>query len=796
MNNNDIQIAEIRNAAELAKPGAPQAANTSSVTAGAKPAAGLLPDQKSFTLRLAEYRENKTNTQYPNAATVKGLPDLLAAARKDHIAPAMRGDHRSKNNFLFADCVMLDLDNTHSDDPEEWRTVDDVVDAFPGVRFYYVHSRNHMKVKTKTKDDGTVIHYEARPKYHFYFPLSSYYNEHDQYEAIMLKAAGLFPYFDLGAAKPAQFFYGIKDPSGGESEGEQELDTYLREQPAEAVEAAVQAFVSKVKEGIYNSSSETERAISRLYSYLGKSRPAIQSPEAAGDTITSDDGETLPGYSPLGLRIAKNEQQRSLLFVEEFAGNHNIELGRRYVIESPDHPKAIAICVECPWEDTHTEAGPENDSIIIIELGGKIGYLCRHSHCTGRSWKDYRAYYEERDTEPAEGPTEAATDADTLPGLLTYSDAVEVFQKANHNIITFERFPNFGATAKIRVHDSVVIAADTGAGKSSLALNFLHDLNGDYPCIYLNLEMDTIDVLQRLVAIQGGTDLDFIEQYQTNEGAKKIVDSALEWITSPARKPLQVIQGAYYLNQIEDIIKRSTAGREEPTIVFIDHSLLVDTQKSAGSRYDRFTQVSEGLRKMALSYNIILFVLLQQSRAGKASEEEPPKNSSLKESGSWENDATQICFLWYDPTARRKKLLLTKNRHGVGGEFLLEYEKNCQTYREQTSDVNGNPIEPAKAEPGRPKVTRRQRQRQRLETAYRDAYSEAGRVPTLHEIAEAADVTTSTVKSWLKEYGGATIDGQQIEAAGADTQVEYTGFVKMSETETTAFDDKKITAWF
>ena len=215
---------------------------------------------------------------------------------------------------------------------------------------------------------------------------------------------------------------------------------------------------------------------------------------------------------------------------------------------------------------------------------------------------------------------EKARNGEPLPGLLTYSAAVNIFKTADDRHLELKSFPTFSATAKIQLHDSVVIAADTGAGKSSLALNFLNDLNGEYPCIYINLEMSVITVLRRLTAIYSGIELDRIEGYKHDAKTAAAVNISLQAITS--RKPLQVIQGAYMLQQIEDIIKQSTKGRDEPTIVIIDHSLLVDTQERTGSRYDRFTQVSEGLRKMALSNNIVLFVLLQQNRAGKATDDE------------------------------------------------------------------------------------------------------------------------------------------------------------------------------
>lgn len=379
-----------------------------------------------------------------------------------------------------------------------------------------------------------------------------------------------------------------------------------------------------------------------------------------------------------------------------------------------------------------------------------------------------------------------------LPGLLTFETAVNVFKTADDRTIELKSFPLFSKTAKIKTHDSVVIAADTGAGKSSLAINFLNDLNEDYPCIYINLEMDEITVLRRLTAIYSGIELDRIEGYKNDEKTEEAVNIALRAITS--RKPLQVIQGqykdgeteksAYLLQQIQNIIERSTRDRDETTIVIIDHSLLVQTQGDSGNRYERFTEVSERLRKMALKYNIVLFVLLQQNRAGKASEDERPRNSSLKESGSWENDAAQICFLWYDPADRKKKLLLTKNRHGGCGEFTLNYWKKTQTYTEAATQG-----EPAAGDVIQRKPTKRERARQRLEAAYNEAYIQTFGEPTIRAMAEAADVTTATIKSWIKEYGGCFVGGKRVDPAGIDTAVEYDGFIKLTPADGDAFED-------
>ena len=138
----------------------------------------------------------------------------------------------------------------------------------------------------------------------------------------------------------------------------------------------------------------------------------------------------------------------------------------------------------------------------------------------------------------------------------------------------------------------------------------------------------------------------------------------------------------YDLKEIERQIQAVTKDRTEPTIVFIDTGLLVTTANKSASRYERFTQISEELRRISRLNNIVMFVLLQQNRAGKQDEKKEPTNSSLKESGSWENDATKIMFLWDNPETGRKEIAVTKNRSGKTGSIKLNYSPHTQTYSE------------------------------------------------------------------------------------------------------------------
>ena len=265
-------------------------------------------------------------------------------------------------------------------------------------------------------------------------------------------------------------------------------------------------------------------------------------------------------------------------------------------------------------------------------------------------------------------------------GLLTLERAISILEAVDDHYLEMPHFKTFCDMVKLKTHDTIVIAADTGAGKSSLALNFLHELQDRYPAMYVNLEMDAATVLQRLIAIHTGIELDEIEGYKHDQRTREKVNAAIQEITQ--RKEIRLIADIYDLKEIEKQIQAATVGRTEPTIVFIDTGLLVTTAYKSASRYERFTQISEELRRISRLNNIIMFVLLQQNREGKKDEKKEPSNSSLKESGSWENDATKIIFLWYNDKTQSKELAITKNRSGKTGSIKLNYSPHTQTYSE------------------------------------------------------------------------------------------------------------------
>ena len=157
---------------------------------------------KPITLYTANCRGVKTNVCYPVKRVIRCADDLREAVRYDQVFAEYRGGHRAVTDFIRSDCLPFDCDNDHSDRVCDWKTGADVEDAFPGVPFYLIYSRHHIKWKGNRS---------PRPRFHVIFPIDPV-TDGDTYRALKESVIAYFPYFDTGAKDAARFFFGVKDP--------------------------------------------------------------------------------------------------------------------------------------------------------------------------------------------------------------------------------------------------------------------------------------------------------------------------------------------------------------------------------------------------------------------------------------------------------------------------------------------------------------------------------------------------------------------------------------------------------
>lgn len=177
-----------------------------------------------FTLYRSNCLEVPENCTYPHKVEVTGKDSLIEAVKHDYVCAEYQGNYRSNDNFIGSDCLPVDCDNDHGDDPEEWVYPSDVATAFPGVAFAVHYSRNHMKAK-----GGKA----ARPKFHVFFAINRV-TEPGQYSEMKKLVNTIFPYFDTKALDAARFFFGTKEPEVDIFDGPMTLTTFLADDDFDA----------------------------------------------------------------------------------------------------------------------------------------------------------------------------------------------------------------------------------------------------------------------------------------------------------------------------------------------------------------------------------------------------------------------------------------------------------------------------------------------------------------------------------------------------------------------------------
>ena len=100
---------------------------------------------------------NQKNCVYPDSFMVTDAETMKKVVRNDHTFICFKNNYRSEENYKYAFAVTEDIDNTHSDNPDDWFTKDDIIAAFPDVQMIIYTSRNHMKKKDGKAPRETVI---------------------------------------------------------------------------------------------------------------------------------------------------------------------------------------------------------------------------------------------------------------------------------------------------------------------------------------------------------------------------------------------------------------------------------------------------------------------------------------------------------------------------------------------------------------------------------------------------------------------------------------------------------------
>ena len=223
----------------------------------------------------------------------------------------------------------------------------------------------------------------------------------------------------------------------------------------------------------------------------------------------------------------------------------------------------------------------------------------------------------------------------------------------------------------------IVVAARPAMGKSAFALNILTNaaLKANKSVVYFSLEMGKEELVNRILAAEAMVDSNKIrsgkledEDWISLTNASGVLSEAKIILDDSAGfSPIELRARCRKLKMEHDI-----------GLIVIDYLQLMDASKTNASRQADISEISRSLKVLAREIGVPIIALSQLSRAPEQRPDHRPMLSDLRESGSIEQDADMVMFLYrddyYNPETDKKnvaEVILAKNRAGSTGTVEL-----------------------------------------------------------------------------------------------------------------------------
>ncbi len=238
-------------------------------------------------------------------------------------------------------------------------------------------------------------------------------------------------------------------------------------------------------------------------------------------------------------------------------------------------------------------------------------------------------------------------------------------------------------TAGFHKSDLIILAARPAMGKTALALNFAGNVAriNNKSVLIFSLEMGRQQLVNRMLADASGVD-----SFKLDTGGFSSDDFSQisEALSDLSELPI-LIDDTPGLTVMEMRTKaRRAAQKNDIGLIIVDYLQLMSgsSKRSMDNRVQEISEISRGLKLIARELDVPVIALSQLSRTVESRSPQIPMLSDLRESGSIEQDADLVMFLYredyYNKDTDRQNitdLIIAKHRRGPTGDIELYFDK-------------------------------------------------------------------------------------------------------------------------
>lgn len=236
-------------------------------------------------------------------------------------------------------------------------------------------------------------------------------------------------------------------------------------------------------------------------------------------------------------------------------------------------------------------------------------------------------------------------------------------------------------TAGLQRSDLVILAARPAMGKTTFVTNLAYNVAtiAKQPVLFFSLEMSKEQLVDRMLADASGVDSWNIRTGNlSDDDFAKLSEAMGEMAEAPI-----FIDDQPGLSVLEMRTKARRINHEQPLgLIIVDYlQLMQGSGRSDGNRVQEVSEISRGLKLIARELNVPLIALSQLSRSVESRSPQIPQLSDLRESGSIEQDADIVSFIYrpgyYEPDNPEFEnitdLIIAKHRNGPVGKVQLYF---------------------------------------------------------------------------------------------------------------------------